>query len=455
MSPRRKAPARPRGATAARPLAVAGASTLPGSSLSGKKILLGVTGSIAAYKAVDLLREMTKRGARVTVCMTAAAREFIAPLTFEVLSGSRVLADMFESAGGTAELGPEEEPGRGVGSQPLPVAGRPSRAVQHIDAVAGSDLILVAPATGNIIGKVASGIADDLLSSILMAAGGRVMFAPAMNVRMWENPVMRANVERLRSLGYGFVEPESGELACGETGKGRLAAVETIVAAVESLLGEKKPLSGLSILVTAGRTEEPIDDVRYVSNRSSGKMGYALASAARDMGGDVTLVTGPASVEPPAGIKCARVRTAAQMRNAVKAAATRADMVFMVAAVSDFSPGSAKKGKIPRETGRLDVEFRRTEDILGELGRKKGNRLLVGFAVETEDEVRRAKEKLRKKNLDLIVVNNPLVPGAGFDVDTNVVTMIDRAGKVERLPLMSKPGVATEVLKKAASLRRA
>ena len=456
MSPRGKSPTRARDAAGARPAGAASANAIPSPSLSGKKILLGVTGSIAAYKAVDLLRELTRRGARVTVCMTAAAREFVAPLTFEVLSGGKVLADMFESAAGeTAELGPERHPGRAAGRQPVSAAGKSSRPVQHIDAVADSDLILVAPATGNIIGKVASGIADDLLSSILMAAGGRVAFAPAMNVRMWENPVVQANVERLRSLGHSFVEPERGELACGETGKGRLAAVETIVAAVETLLGEKKPLSGVKILVTAGRTEEPIDEVRYVSNRSSGKMGYALASAARDMGGDVTLVSGPASVEPPAGMKCVRVRTAAQMRNAVRAAAPRADMVLMVAAVSDFTPASAKKGKIPRETGRLEVEFRRTDDILGEVGRKKGKKLLVGFAVETEDEVRRAGEKLRKKNLDLIVVNNPLVPGAGFDVETNVVTMIDRAGKVERLPLMSKREVAREVLKKAASLRRA
>jgi len=447
MSPRRKASARSRGSAG---------NTVPGASLTGRKILLGVTGSIAAYKAVDLLRELTKRGARVTVCMTAAARQFVAPLTFEVLSGGRVLTDMFESAAGqVSELGPEREPGRVPGSEPAPAAGQSSRPVQHIDAVADSDLMLVAPATGNIIGKVASGIADDLLSSILMAAGGRVMFAPAMNVRMWENPVVRANVERLRSLGCSFVEPESGELACGETGKGRLAAVETIVAAVEALLAEKKPLSGVKILVTAGRTEEPIDEVRYVSNRSSGRMGYALASAARDMGGDVTLVSGPTSVEPPAEMKCVRVRTAAEMRSAVRTAAARADMVFMVAAVSDFTPASAKKGKIPRDTGRLEIELRPTEDILGEVGRRKGKKLLVGFAVETGDEVRRAREKLRKKNLDLIVVNNPLVPGAGFDVGTNVVTMIDRAGKVERLPLMSKREVAKEVLRKAVSLRPA
>ena len=451
MSPRGKAVVSSRGAAGARSRVVAGGAA-QSPSLAGKNILLGVTGSIAAYKAVDLLRELTKRGAKVTVCMTAAAREFVAPLTFEVLSGGRVLTDMFASAAGPEpELGPEGQWGR----EGAPAVGQSSRPVQHIDAAADSDLMLIAPATGNIIGKVASGIADDLLSSILMAAGGRVMFAPAMNVRMWENPIVRANVERLRSLGHAFVEPESGELACGETGKGRLAVVETIVAAVEALLGEKRPLEGVRILVTAGRTEEPIDAVRYVSNRSSGRMGYALASAARDMGGDVTLVSGPASAEPPPGIKCVRVRTASQMRSAVRAAVPRADMVFMVAAVSDFAPAKATKGKIPREAGGLELELRPTEDILAEVGRTKGKMLVVGFAVETEDEVRRAKEKLRKKNLDLIVVNNPLVPGAGFDVDTNVVTMIDRAGKVERLPLMSKREVAKEVLRKAASLKRA
>jgi len=454
MSPRRKANARASGAPRTRSGAAASGDTSPSPSLAGKRILLGITGSIAAYKAVELLRELTKRGARVTVCMTKAAREFITPLTFEVLSGSKVLLDMFASvAEETAELGPEQWTGRTPGQQPVHTPGQPSRSVQHIDAVADSDLILVAPATGNMIGKVASGIADDLLSSIIMAAGGKVAFAPAMNVRMWENPIVRANVERLRSLGSSFIEPESGELACGETGKGRLAAVESIVRAVEALLGEEKPLSGVRILVTAGRTEEPIDDVRYISNRSSGKMGYSLASVARDMGGDVTLVSGPASVEPPAGVRLVRVRTAGEMRSAVRAGASRADMVFMVAAVSDFTPVGARKGKIPRETGELALEFRRTADILGEVGRKKGKKLLVGFAVETEDEVRRGKEKLRKKNLDLIVVNNPLIPGAGFEVETNVVTLIDRGGRIERLPLMSKRDVAKEVLRKALSLK--
>jgi phosphopantothenoylcysteine decarboxylase/phosphopantothenate--cysteine ligase len=400
--------------------------------------------------------------------MTKAAREFVTPLTFEVLSGRRVLLDMFatsldESAGpgleqqlqSRAELSPLSAVNLSA-PEPQQVPG----SVQHIDAVADSDLILVAPATGNMIGKVASGVADDLLSSIIMAAGGKVAFAPAMNVRMWDNAIVQANVKRLRSLGYGFVEPETGELACGETGKGRLASVERIVSAVEAILlgrrpGEKTPFSGVRILVTAGRTEEPIDDVRYISNRSSGRMGYAIASAARDLGGEVTLVSGPASVEPPGGVKLVRVRTAGEMRRAVMAASPASDVVFMVAAVSDFTPSRTRKGKIPRDTGEIELGLKRTDDILGAVGGRKGKKLLVGFAVETEDEVRRAKEKLRKKNLDLIVVNNPLVPGAGFEVDTNVVTMIDSRGKIERLPLMSKRDAAGEILKKTLSLRSA
>lgn len=407
------------------------------SELEGKRVLLGITGSIAAYKAVELLRELTKRGASVTVCMTKAAREFVTPLTFEVLSGNRVLTDLFASSAETvAELGPEHA----------------SRAVQHIDAVADSDVVLVAPATGNIIGKVASGIADDLLSSIIMAAGGKVVFAPAMNVRMWESPVVKANVERLSSLGYGFIQPESGELACGETGQGRLASLESILDQVEAMLEEKRLLVGKSVLVSGGRTEEPIDDVRYISNRSSGKMAYALAAAARDMGADVTVVSGRTSVSPPHGVTLVNVRTASEMRERVVSNARGADMVFMVAAVSDFTPVAHRRGKISRDTEQLEISFRRTPDILAELGRKKGKRLLVGFAVETENAVRRGREKLKKKNLDLVVVNNPLVAGAGFEVDTNVVIMIDRFGKVQELPLMSKRDVAIEVLKKSVTL---
>lgn len=408
------------------------------SELDGKKVLLGITGSIAAYKGIEILRELTKRGAEVTVCMTKAAREFVTPLTFEILSGAKVLTELFASATEeTTGLSPEAA----------------SRKVQHIEVVAGSDLILVAPATANIIGKVASGIADDLLSSIIMVAGGRVVFAPAMNVRMWENPVVRANTERLRSLGYGFIEPESGELACGEMGKGRLAPVENIVDGVEGMLRESRLLAGKKVLVSGGRTEEPIDDVRYISNRSSGRMAYAMASIARDMGGIVTLVSGPTSVDPPPGVTVVKIRTGSEMRDRVLSNARAADIVFMVAAVSDFAPQTRHKGKIPRATGELELKFRRTPDILEELGRRKGKKLLVGFAVETENELKNAKEKLEKKNLDLIVVNNPRVEGAGFDVETNIVTMIDRRGGVERLPLMSKHEVARQVLRKTMSLR--
>jgi phosphopantothenoylcysteine decarboxylase/phosphopantothenate--cysteine ligase len=326
--------------------------------------------------------------------------------------------------------------------------------VQHIEAAAGSDLILVAPATANIIGKVSAGIADDLLSSIIMAAECKVIFAPAMNVRMWGNEIVRQNVARLCSLGHGFIEPESGVLACGEEGKGRLASIETILKEVELVFGEEKPLSDTNVLVTAGRTEEPIDEVRYISNRSSGKMGHAIAAAARDMGARVTLVSGRVSVPPPRGVRVVSVRTSAEMRKAVLSSARNADLVIMAAAVSDFAPASAEKGKIPRSTEGFTLKLRGTEDILGELARKKGKRILVGFAVEVENELERGKQKLRKKNLDLIVINNPLVEGAGFEEDTNIVTMIDRRGSVESLPLLPKYEVARKVLKRALALRK-
>jgi len=407
------------------------------SALKGKRILLGITGSIAAYKGVELLRELTKRGATVTVCMTKAAKEFVAPLTFEILSGGKVLSDLFESpAGKTVGLGPE---------------GAPSL-VQHIEAAAGSDLILVAPATANVIGKVASGIADDLLSSIIMAAGCKVVFAPAMNVRMWENEIVRQNITKLRLLGYAFVEPESGALACGEEGKGRLAPLETVLNEVETVLGEKKPLSGINVLVTAGRTEEPIDDVRFISNRSSGKMGYALASAARDMGAKVTLISGRVSIDAPRGVAVINVRTAAQMRTAVLSSARKADVVIMAAAVSDFTPARTEKGKIPRGAEGITLELLGTKDILGELGQEQGKKILVGFAVEVKNEIEKGREKLKRKKLDLMVVNNPLLEGAGFEEDTNIVTMIDRKGGVERLPLLPKYEVAREVLKKVIAL---
>jgi len=407
------------------------------SVLKGRRVLLGITGSIAAYKGVEILRELTKRGATVTVCLTKAAREFVSPFTFEILSGGRVLIDLFGSPlEKTAGLSPE---------------GSPSM-VQHIEAAAGADLILVAPATANIIGKVAAGIADDLLSSIIMAAECKVIFAPAMNVRMWGNEIVRHNVGRLGSLGYGFVEPESGTLACGEEGKGRLASIETILKEVELVFGEKKPFSEINVLVSAGRTEEPIDEVRYISNRSSGKMGYAIASAARDMGARVTLVSGRVSVEPPRGVRLVSVRTSAEMRRAVFSGARNADLVIMAAAVSDFAPASAEKGKIPRSAEGFTLNLRGTRDILGELARKKGKKILVGFAVEVKNELERGKEKLRKKNLDLIVVNNPLVEGAGFEEDTNIVTMIDRRGNVERLPRLPKYEVAREILKRALAL---
>jgi phosphopantothenoylcysteine decarboxylase/phosphopantothenate--cysteine ligase len=410
--------------------------------LTGKEILLGVSGGIAAYKSAELLRLLRKAGAGVTVSMTAAAARFVTPLTFQALSGRKVLLDLFEDAGaGPSPFAPEGEP-EGVG-------------IDHIDLVRRADLTVVAPATANVLGKVASGIGDDALTTLLLAAGTRVLFAPAMNHRMWNHPSVQANVRTLRERGFSFVEPGIGYQACGETGVGRMAEPAEIFERVASTLAHARSLAGLRVLVTTGRTEEPLDPVRYLSNRSSGRMGVAVAEAARDRGASVLLVSGVTAIPLPGGIESIRVRTAAEMQEAVEAAARGRDVVVMVAAVSDYRPGDPSPGKLKRGDGARTLRLEATADILAGLGREKGARTLVGFALETADGRENARRKLREKNLDLVVLNDPGVPGAGFEVETNVVTILRADGSERDLPLRSKRAVAEALWDEIEALRKA
>jgi phosphopantothenoylcysteine decarboxylase/phosphopantothenate--cysteine ligase len=393
--------------------------------LTDKKIIVGITGGIAAYKACEVVRRLKKLGAQVIVVMTQNAQKFITPLTLETLSENEVVTEMF----------PENK-----------VVG-----VRHVNLAQWADMILIAPATANIIGKVRAGIADDILTTVTISTKSVVVFAPAMNVNMWENPIVQENVEHLKRLGYQFIEPEEGDLACG-SGKGRLPEPEFIVDRVAKLLTGREDLKGKTILITAGRTQEPLDPVRYISNRASGRMGYALAEAAQKRGAKVTLISGSTALPAPPQVGFIRVETAKQMHSAVKSQFNKADVLIMAAAVSDFVPNVQSKDKIKKSEEGIVLKLEPGVDILKEMGRKKGKKILVGFALETEDEIKNSKKKLAEKNLDLIVVNNPNVPGAGFEVDTNVVTLIDKSGKTTKLPLLSKREVAEKVLDTVSAL---
>ncbi len=396
--------------------------------LKGKKIILGVTGGIAAYKAAELVRELVRAGAEVFVVMTRSAQAFITPLTFQTLSGNKVTTELFS-------LIEESEIG-------------------HIALADRAELLVIAPATANIIGKIAVGIADDMLTTIVMATKAPVLLAPAMNVHMWENPICQENIQKLRSRGFHFIDPEAGDLACGYEGKGRLAEVPAIVEEIRSILSPKD-LSGETILVTAGPTEEPIDPVRFLSNRSSGKMGFAVARAARRRGAQVILVSGPSALPVPSGVKFIPVRTAAEMREAVLGSLPGVSMLVMAAAVSDYRPKGTSPEKIKKSRAELTLPLELNPDILHEAGQRKEKRLLIGFAAETESLLANARKKLEEKNLDLIVANDVRLPGAGFQVDTNVVKLIDRSGKVEELSLMSKEDLADCVLDRVLLLRSA
>jgi phosphopantothenoylcysteine decarboxylase/phosphopantothenate--cysteine ligase len=383
-----------------------------------KNVVLGVSGGIACYKAVELVRLLVRDGLTVQVIMTREAMEFVTPLTFQTLSGRPVATEIFS-------LTQESEIG-------------------HINLADQADLFVIAPATANIIGKIAAGIADDLLTTVVMATQAPVLIAPSMNIHMYENPILQENIRKLRRLGYHFMEPVEGYLACGYEGKGRLPEPPDIVEEIQGLL-KKKDLVGERLLITAGPNHEPLDPIRYISNRSSGKMGYALARQGVRRGAEVTLISGPTSLPPPAGVRLLSVMTAAEMRQAVLKEFPSATVVLMAAAVADFHPEKFVAKKIKRGEGPFRLTLKPNPDILRELGMRKNGQILIGFAAETEALVANAKKKLREKNLDLIVANNVAEEGSGFDGDTNAATLLDRKGAVQPLPLMTKDELADRI----------
>jgi len=392
--------------------------------LANRTVVLGITGSIAAYKAADIASKLTQAGARVEVIMTESATKFIAPLTLRSITGRPVVTSMWE-------LSSEFRVG-------------------HVALAEAANVVVIAPATANIIAKLAAGIADDMLSCTVLATKAPVIVAPAMNVNMFQNPITQENLAKLKARGFIIVGPVYGRLASGKMGLGRLAETETIIGVIQQVLGESEDLAGKRIVVTAGGTQEPIDPVRHIGNRSSGKMGYALAEAARDRGAKVALITAPASLLEPAGMEVIPVRTATEMKEAVAKATQQADALIMAAAVADYQPKAVAKAKIKKkESPSLTLELIRTPDILTEV---KGNFLKVGFAAESEDVVANAKQKLEKKQLDLIVANDITDAESGFGVDTNKVTLIDRGGKTDSLPLLTKREVADKILDRVVEL---
>ncbi|HZU41271.1 MAG TPA: bifunctional phosphopantothenoylcysteine decarboxylase/phosphopantothenate--cysteine ligase CoaBC [Terriglobales bacterium] len=398
------------------------------------KVALGVSGGIAAYKAAEIVRLLQDRGVRVQVIMTRAACEFVQPLTFAALSGEKVITDLFAQGAQQPNI---------------------ESAVEHIAVAQSIDALLVAPATADIIGKFAQGIANDFLSTLYLATTAPVVVAPAMNVNMWEHPATQANVETLRQRGVHIVEPDSGYLACGMTGPGRLATNEAVVAAVMEKLGAAQDLAGETVLISAGPTREPIDPVRYISNRSSGKMGYALAEAALRRGARVILVTGPTALKPPGGADVVGVETAGQMRDAVLKQASEASIVIMTAAVSDYRPAAQARQKIKR-TGPIALELEPTADILAELGRLRESnsmQLLVGFAAETENILQNARKKFGVKSLDMLVVNDVSRRDIGFDSERNEVTILTAGDSIE-VPESTKWEVAQSVLDHIVRLRQ-
>ena len=396
------------------------------------KIALGVTGGISAYKAAEVVRELQQRGLDVQVILTAHGQEFIRPLTFAALTGQKVITDMFGSEQQEANV---------------------ESAIEHIAVAQTIDLLLIAPATANCLGKLANGVADDFLTTLYLATKAPVVLAPAMNVNMWEHAATRENVERLRGRGVRIVEPEAGYLACGMTGPGRLAAVEAIVDAALDALGIRQDLKNEVVLVTAGPTREAIDPVRYLSNRSSGKMGYAVAEAAFRRGARTILVSGPTALRPPEGVEHLAVTSSAEMRDAVLARLPDASVVVKAAAVADYRPQKIAAQKIRSKAKEISLALEPTEDILAEIAPRKGNRIVVGFAAETEDLRAHAQAKLESKRLDLIVANDVTLEGNGFDSDYNTVLLLSRNGLERQLPRLRKIDVANEILNEVVSLR--
>ncbi len=388
--------------------------------LKGKKVVLGITGGIAAYKAAEFVRLLVKQEVDVHVVMTEHAQKFMVPLTFQTLSGNPVVTDPFALLEDTK--------------------------IGHIALADLAELVVILPATANIIGKIANGIADDFLSTMVMATKAPVLFAPSMNVNMWENKALQKNIQTLLGAGYHFLEPGEGELACHWYGKGRLPELNDVVEGMEDILSPKD-LKGERILITGGPTQEPIDPVRFITNRSSGKMGYALAKMARRRGAEVMLITGPVSLPlPRKDIKLVPVRSAEEMRKAVFSHLGESSVVIKAAAVSDYRPKTVSDKKIKKGRFETPLMLERTKDILEELGKRKGNRILIGFAAETEDLISNAKKKLQGKHLDFIVVNDVTKPGAGFASDTNQVKIVYSSGEVRDLPLLSKEEVSQVIL---------
>lgn len=394
--------------------------------LNGKRILLCVTGGIAVYKAAALTSKLTQTGAEVKVILSEAAAKFVAPLTFQALSKNDVYIDTFD------------EPN--------------SKVIAHIDLADWADLVIVAPATANTIGKLANGIADNMVTTTLLAATSPIWIAPAMNVHMYEHPAVINNIETLHRFGYKFIEPSEGYLACGYVGKGRLEEPEKIVQFIEQFFTPKKTRwSGKKVVVTAGPTREKIDPVRYLTNYSSGKMGYAIAEQAAAEGADVTLISGPVTLQPPAHVNVIRVESAAEMYEAVLRHYENADLVVKTAAVADYRPKTTSTEKIKKQPGEQTLELERTKDILWELGQKKTKQILVGFAAETNQVGEYAQEKLIKKNADMIVSNDVKAEGAGFGTDTNIVTIHKKDGTAVKLPKMLKTDVAKRILQEASN----
>jgi len=391
--------------------------------LTDKTVVLGITGSIAAYKAADLVSKLTQAGAKVEVIMTESATEFISPLTIRSLTARPVVTGMF---------------GQSLES-----------AIEHVALAEAADVVAIAPATANVISKLAVGVADDMLTCTVLATRAPVIIAPAMHTDMFQNSITQDNLVKLKARGFIIVGPVYGRLATGTVGIGRLAEVEEIIATVKQALGRSGDLVGKRIVVTAGGTQEPVDPVRYIGNRSSGKMGYAIAEAARDRGAEVKLIIAPTSIPAPADIEITQVETALQMKEAVTQAVTQADALIMAAAVADYQPRSAAKAKIKKETADLSLELIRTPDILAEVG---GNLVKVGFAAESENVVENARSKLEQKQLDIIIANDITDVDSGFGTDTNKVTIINRDGKTESLPLMTKREVADKILDRVVGL---
>lgn len=397
--------------------------------LNGKKILLCVTGGIAVYKAAALTSKLTQAGAEVKVILSESAMEFVNPLTFQALSRNDVFTDTFDE--------------------------KDSKVIAHIHLADWADLILIAPATANIIGKLAHGIADNMISTTLLAATAPVWIAPAMNVHMFNHPAVVNNIQILNGFGYRFIEPSEGHLACGYVGKGRLEEPEKIIENIRRYFHQDHPkLSGKKIVVTAGPTREKIDAVRYISNHSSGKMGYAIAEESVKAGAEVILISGPVSIQPPAGVNLIQVESAQQMYEAVMEEYMNADIIIKTAAVADYRPKISYDHKIKKQPGEQILELERTHDILLELGKQKDKQILIGFAAETDNVAEYAKAKLMKKNVDMIVANNVKAEGAGFETDTNIVTLFKRDGTSIELPIMSKHEVAEKILEEACQLLR-